>query len=71
MKGAVADDPAILGKGVGVGLRKGEDDLKAKFNAGIAKVIVAPSLIGSTILTSWTAKPVAFATYCNCRRPKS
>ncbi|HEX9857851.1 MAG TPA: transporter substrate-binding domain-containing protein, partial [Paracoccaceae bacterium] len=25
--GAVADDPAILGLGVGVGLRKGEDDL--------------------------------------------
>ena len=38
-KGAVADDPAILGLGVGVGLRKGEDALKAKFNAGIAKVI--------------------------------
>ena len=39
VKGAVADDPAILGKGVGVGLRKGEDELKAKFNAGIAKVL--------------------------------
>jgi polar amino acid transport system substrate-binding protein len=38
-KGAVADDPAILGLGVGVGLRKGEEDLKAAFNAGIAKVI--------------------------------
>ncbi|MBL4916203.1 transporter substrate-binding domain-containing protein [Szabonella alba] len=37
--GAVADDPAILGLGVGVGLRKGEDDLKAKFNAGIAKIL--------------------------------
>ena len=37
--GAVADDPAILGQGVGVGLRKGDDDLRAKFNAGIAKVI--------------------------------
>ena len=37
--GAVADDPVILGKGVGVGLRKGEDALKAKFNAAIAKVI--------------------------------
>ena len=36
--GAVADDPAILGKGVGVGLRKGEEELKAKFNAAIAKV---------------------------------
>lgn len=37
--GSVADDPAILGAGVGVGLRKGEDDLKAKFNAGIAKIL--------------------------------
>ncbi len=37
--GAVEDDPAILGQGVGVGLRKGEDELKAKFNAAIAKVI--------------------------------
>ncbi|MGB8812554.1 MAG: transporter substrate-binding domain-containing protein [Paracoccaceae bacterium] len=37
--GAVADDAAILGAGVGVGLRKGEDELKAKFNAAIAKVI--------------------------------
>jgi polar amino acid transport system substrate-binding protein len=37
--GAVADDPAILGAGVGVGLRKGEDELLAKFNAAIAKVI--------------------------------
>lgn len=37
--GAVADDTEVLGLGVGVGLRKGEDDLKAKFNAGIAKVV--------------------------------
>ncbi len=37
--GMVEDDPVILGAGVGVGLRKGEDDLKAKFNAAIAKVI--------------------------------
>jgi polar amino acid transport system substrate-binding protein len=37
--GSVADDAAVLGLGVGVGLRKGEDDLKAKFNAAIAKVI--------------------------------
>ena len=37
--GAVADDKAILGAGVGVGLRKGEDALKAQFNAAIAKVI--------------------------------
>ena len=38
-KGAVADDTEVLGLGVGVGLRKGEEDLKAKFNAGIAKVL--------------------------------
>ena len=37
--GAVADDQAVLGLGVGVGLRKGEDALKAQFNAAIAKVI--------------------------------
>lgn len=39
VKGAVADDPDVLGLGVGVGLRKGEDALKEKFNAGIAKVL--------------------------------
>ena len=37
--GAVADDPVILGAGVGAGLRKGEDELKAKINAGIAKIL--------------------------------
>jgi polar amino acid transport system substrate-binding protein len=37
--GAVADDPAILGAGVGAGLRKGEDALKAKINEGIAKIL--------------------------------
>lgn len=37
--GAVADDKAILGTGVGVGLRKGDEALKAQFNAAIAKVI--------------------------------
>jgi polar amino acid transport system substrate-binding protein len=37
--GAVADDKDILGLGVGVGMRKGDDELKAKFNAGIAKII--------------------------------
>lgn len=36
LKGNVADDPSILGMGVGVGLRKGEDDLKAALNKGIA-----------------------------------
>jgi polar amino acid transport system substrate-binding protein len=38
-KGAVADDPAILGLGVGVGIRKGEDDLRASFNKGIAAIL--------------------------------
>lgn len=38
VKGTVADDPAILGLGVGVGLRKGEEELKAAFNKGIAAV---------------------------------
>jgi polar amino acid transport system substrate-binding protein len=38
-KGAVPEDAEILGQGVGVGLRKGEDDLKAKFNAAIAEII--------------------------------
>jgi polar amino acid transport system substrate-binding protein len=35
--GNVADDPAILGKGVGVGMRKG-DAMKETFNAAIAAV---------------------------------
>ena len=39
VKGAVADDKDVLGLGVGVGLRKGEGDLKDRFNAGIAKVL--------------------------------
>lgn len=38
LKGNVADDPSILGLGVGVGLRKGEDELKAKINAAIAAI---------------------------------
>lgn len=38
LEGAVADDIAILGPGVGVGLRKGDEALKARFNEGIAKV---------------------------------
>ncbi len=37
--GAVADDKEVLGLGVGVGLRQGEADLKAKFNAGIKKIL--------------------------------
>ena len=38
MKGAVADDKEILGLGVGAGVRKGDDALKAKINEGIAKI---------------------------------
>jgi polar amino acid transport system substrate-binding protein len=36
--GAVADDPVILGAGVGAGVRKGEADLLAQINAGIKAV---------------------------------
>jgi polar amino acid transport system substrate-binding protein len=36
--GSVADDPAILGTGVGGGLRKEDGDLKAKINAAIKAV---------------------------------
>lgn len=38
VKGTVADDPAILGAGVGAGIRKGEDELKAKINEAIAAI---------------------------------
>lgn len=38
LKGMVADDPAILGAGVGVGLRKGETELKDKINAAIKAI---------------------------------
>lgn len=37
MMGNVADDPSVLGLGVGIGLRKGDPN-KAKFNAAIAAV---------------------------------
>ncbi|WP_407716663.1 transporter substrate-binding domain-containing protein [Mangrovibrevibacter kandeliae] len=36
--GEVAPDVEVLGPGVGFGLRKGEDDLKAKLNAGIKAI---------------------------------
>jgi arginine/ornithine transport system substrate-binding protein len=36
--GPVFNDPKWFGPGVGVGMRKGEDDLKALFNKGIAAV---------------------------------
>jgi len=39
IKGAVADDPELLGAGVGVGVRKGDDALREAFNRGIAAII--------------------------------
>lgn len=39
IKGAVATDTTILGKGVGIGMRQGSDELMATMNAAIAKVI--------------------------------
>ena len=39
IKGAVADDPAILGRGVGAGVRKGDDDLREALNKGIAQIL--------------------------------
>lgn len=39
IKGIVAKDEAILGKGVGAGVRKGEDALREKLNAGIAAIL--------------------------------
>ena len=36
--GNVADDKEVLGLGVGAGLRKGEEDLKAKINKAIADI---------------------------------
>ena len=38
MKGPVADDEAILGAGIGVGLRKGDDALREKIDAAIAAI---------------------------------
>lgn len=39
VKGTVADDPAILGQGVGAGVRKGDSDLRAALNKGIATIL--------------------------------
>lgn len=39
IKGAVANDEAILGKGVGAGVRKGDDALRESLNAGIAAIL--------------------------------
>ncbi|GHE94163.1 amino acid ABC transporter [Aliiroseovarius zhejiangensis] len=39
IKGAVANDEAILGKGVGAGVRKGDDALRESLNKGIAAIL--------------------------------
>lgn len=39
VKGVVAMDEAILGQGVGVGVRKGDDALREAFNRGIAAIL--------------------------------
>ncbi|QPM92385.1 transporter substrate-binding domain-containing protein [Pseudooceanicola algae] len=39
IKGSVMDDPAILGLGVGAGVRKGEPELLEALNMGVAAVI--------------------------------
>lgn len=39
IKGSVPDDKAILGLGVGAGVRKGDDALREKLNAGIQKIL--------------------------------
>ncbi|PCJ10214.1 MAG: amino acid ABC transporter [Rhodobacteraceae bacterium] len=39
IKGPVANDESILGKGVGAGTRKGDETLQAALNAGIAAIL--------------------------------
>ncbi|SMO47870.1 transporter substrate-binding domain-containing protein [Ruegeria faecimaris] len=39
IKGAVENDVSILGRGVGAGVRKGDDALREKLNAGIAAIL--------------------------------
>lgn len=39
IKGPVANDVSILGKGVGAGIRKGDDALRDSLNAGIAAIL--------------------------------
>jgi len=39
IKGAVANDESILGRGIGAGVRKGDDALREKLNAGIAAIL--------------------------------
>ena len=39
IKGAVANDETILGRGVGAGVRKGDDALRKKLNEGMAAIL--------------------------------
>lgn len=39
IKGEVAQDVAIMGQGVGAGVRKGDDELRDKLNAAIAAIL--------------------------------
>tara|TARA_R110002124_G_scaffold168068_4_gene335550 strand:+ start:11326 stop:12096 length:771 start_codon:yes stop_codon:yes gene_type:complete len=39
VKGTVANDVSILGRGVGAGVRKGDDELRAALNRGIATIV--------------------------------
>ncbi|SLN50345.1 Histidine-binding periplasmic protein precursor [Roseovarius litorisediminis] len=39
IKGPVTNDESILGRGVGAGVRKGDDGLREKLNAGIAAIL--------------------------------
>lgn len=39
LKGKVADDPDILGLGVGAGFRKGDTDLRSKINDALAAIL--------------------------------
>ncbi len=39
IKGEVAQDVAVMGRGVGAGVRKGEDELREKLNAAIAAIL--------------------------------
>jgi polar amino acid transport system substrate-binding protein len=38
VKGKVADDPAILGTGIGIGIRQGETELKERLNSAIKAI---------------------------------
>ena len=50
-KGAVPNDVEVLGVGVGLGLRKDDTALQAKFNKGIADLAKAGAY--ATITENW------------------